>query len=100
VLLPIGSVKMLAEMSSFAALVGFFAVNAALIALRYRMAAHRRPFRVPFSLGKLPVLPVLAIASIALLLMHFEWQIYVAGAAALAASALAYALRQWSRRKR
>jgi basic amino acid/polyamine antiporter, APA family len=99
-LLPIGSVKMLAEMSSFAALVGFFAVNAALIALRYRMPAHRRPFRVPFSLGKLPLLPVLAIASIALLLMHFEWQIYVAGAAALAASALAYALRQWSRRKR
>ena len=99
-LLPVGSVKMLAEMSSFAALVGFFAVNAALIALRYRMPTHRRPFRVPFSLGKLPVLPVLAIASIALLLMHFEWQIYVAGAAALALSALAYALRQWTRRRR
>lgn len=99
ILLPIGSVKILAEMSSFAALVAFFAVNLALIVLRYRMPAHRRPFRVPLAIGKLPVLPVLALASIMLLLAHFEWRIYAAGAAALALSALAYAARQWSRRR-
>lgn len=97
VLLPTGSVKFLAEISSFAALVAFFAVNAALIALRYRMPARTRPFRVPFAIGKLPVLPVLALASIVLLLIHFDWQIHVAGVAALALSALAYAARQWSR---
>jgi amino acid transporter len=97
-LLPIGSVKFLAEMSSFAALVAFFAVNMALIALRYRMPAHRRPFRVPLAVGKLPVLPVLALASIVLLLVHFEWRIYIAGAIALALSALVYTARQWSRR--
>ena len=73
-------------------------VNMALIALRYRMPAHRRPFRVPVAVGKLPVLPVLALASIVLLLGHFEWRIYIAGAIALALSALVYAARQWSRR--
>jgi APA family basic amino acid/polyamine antiporter len=97
-LLPIGSVKFLAQMSSFAALVAFLAVNVALIALRYRMPEHRRPFRVPFAVGRLPVLPLLALASIALLLTHFDWQIYVAGVAALALSAIAYAVRQWSRK--
>jgi APA family basic amino acid/polyamine antiporter len=98
-LLPVGSVKFLAQMSSFAALVAFLAVNVALIALRYRMPEHRRPFRVPFAVGRLPVLPLLALASIALLLTHFDWQIYVAGVAALALSAIAYAVRQWSRKR-
>lgn len=94
VLVPIGSVKILAEMSSFAALVAFFAVNVVLIVLRYRMPTLNRPFRVPFAIGRLPVLPVLAIASIVVLLVHFEWQIYAAGAIALAASALAFMARR------
>jgi hypothetical protein len=48
----------------------------------------------------LPVLPVLAIASILVLLVHFEWRIYIAGALALAASGLAFAVRQWHRGRR
>ena len=100
VLVPIGSVKILAEMSSFAALVAFLTVNVALVVLRYRMPGHKRPFRVPLAVGRLPVLPVLAIASIVVLLIHFEWHIYAAGAIALAASALAFGIREMSRRIR
>jgi len=100
VLVPIGSVKILAELSSFAALIAFFAVNVVLIVLRYRMPEHKRPFRVPWAIGQLPILPVLAIVSIAVLLIHFEWQIYAAGSIALVASALAFGLRKWSRRMR
>src|SRR5262249_42479117 len=37
--------------------------------LRYRMPEHMRPFRVPFAVSRLPVVPVLANASIALLLI-------------------------------
>jgi amino acid transporter len=99
-LLPIGSVKILAEMSSFAALLAFFVVNVVLIVLRYRLPNHRRPFRVPLSIGRMPILPVLAIGSILLLLVHFEWQIYLAGAIAIGASALAYGARQWFRGRR
>jgi APA family basic amino acid/polyamine antiporter len=87
-------------MSSFAALVAFFAVNVVLIVLRYRMPALKRPFRVPLSIGRLPVLPVLAVASIVVLLVHFEWQIYAAGVIALAASALAFVARRLTRRQR
>jgi APA family basic amino acid/polyamine antiporter len=97
-LLPIGSVKILAEISSFAALVAFFAVNVALIALRYKHPQHPRPFRVPGAIGRMPVLPLLAIASIVVLLVHFDWQIYLAGGIALGLTALAYLARQWARR--
>jgi APA family basic amino acid/polyamine antiporter len=100
VLVPIGSVKILAEMSSFAALVAFFAVNVVLIVLRYRLPTLKRPFRVPFAIGQMPVLPVLAIVSIVALLIHFEWQIYAAGGIAVVASALAFGVREWSRRIR
>jgi amino acid transporter len=97
VLLPIGSVRLLAEMSSFAALSAFLAVNAVLIRLRYRQPHHPRPFRVPGSIGRLPILPLLAIASIALLMTFFDWQIYLAGVVALAVTAIGYGLRQWLR---
>ena len=68
--------------------------------LRYRMPRFKRPFRVPLAIGKLPVLLVLAIASIAVLIAHFEWQICVAGAIALAVSALAFLARQLTLGKR
>jgi APA family basic amino acid/polyamine antiporter len=97
VLLPVGNVKFLAEMSSFAALVAFFGVNVALIVLRYRQPHHPRPFRVPGAVGRMPVLPLLAIATIVLLLIHFDWQIYVTGAVALVLTGLLYAARTWMR---
>ena len=99
-LLPVGEIAILAGLSSFAALLAFLAVNVALIALRYRQPDHKRPFRVPLSIGSLPVLPVLAIASILLLLAHFDWRIYFAGGIAIVASGAAYLARYVSRKRR
>ena len=81
-----------------AALAAFFAVNASLIVLRRRLPGRKRPFRVPCMIWGVPVPPVLAIAAIGVLLFHFEWQIYSAGAIALAATAAAFAARQIFRR--
>jgi basic amino acid/polyamine antiporter, APA family len=89
-LLPAGSVKILAEMSSFSALLAFISVNAVLIVLRYSRPEHPRPFRVPLAIGRFPILPAAAIASIAILLVHFDWQIYLAGAAALGVSSIIF----------
>jgi basic amino acid/polyamine antiporter, APA family len=98
VLLPAGSVKILAEISSFAALLAFLSVNVVLIVLRYRMPDHPRPFRVPFAVGRLPILPLAAIVSIIMLLIHFDWAIYAAGLLAVALTALAFLARQYVRR--
>ena len=86
-------ISFLAEMSSFAALVAFLTVNLALITLRYAHPHHLRPFRVPGAIGRMPVLPLAAIASIVLLLIHFDWQIYVAGAFTVVVSAIAFFVR-------
>jgi amino acid transporter len=99
VLLPIGSVRILAEMSSFAALLAFLVVNLALIATRYKHPRHPRPFRVPGSIGRMPILPLLALAAILLLLGHFEWPIYLAGALAFGLVAVAFAARHWAKRR-
>jgi len=42
--------------------------------------------------------PVIAIAAIAVLLVHFEWRIYAAGAATLLFSAAVYLTRNLARR--
>ena len=97
VLLPIGSVRILAEVSSFAALVAFFTVNLGLIVLRYKLPDHPRPFRVAGAIGRMPILPLAAIASIVLLMMHFDWQIYLGGAVVLVLATIAYLARRWTR---
>jgi len=94
ILVPLGNVKTLAEASSFSALLAFLAVNVTLIILRYRAPDHPRPFRVPFSAGRMPLLPVAAIALIGLLLGHFERGIYIAGALALLGAAMIYGLQR------
>jgi APA family basic amino acid/polyamine antiporter len=94
-LIPIGDLKLLAELSSFAALVAFFAVNLTLIILRYRLPDHPRPFRVPLCIGRMPILPVAAIASIIVLLVHFDWEIYLAGGIATALAVVAFLLRRF-----
>jgi basic amino acid/polyamine antiporter, APA family len=100
VLLPLGDLRMLAELSSISALIAFLAVNFTLIALRFKEPHGERPFRVPFSIGRLPLVPVAAILSILFLLPFFEAEVYWGMAIAVAVAALAFAVRQWWRSKR
>jgi amino acid transporter len=93
-LVPIGNIKILAELSSFAALLAFLAANLALIIVRYRLPDLPRPFRVPLTIGHMPLLPLIAIASICLLLANFDWEIYVAGFGASIFSVFAYLMRK------
>jgi amino acid transporter len=93
-LLPLGDLKTLAEMSSFAALIAFLSVNVVLIVLRYREPGLRRPFRAPLAVGRMPIVPLAAIGAIILLLVHFEWRIYAAGAVAIIASGIAFLARR------
>lgn len=98
VLLPIGNLKILAELASFSALLAFLGVNVALIILRYRMPEHPRPFLVPLTIGRMPILPLAAIASIGVLLINFDRSIYFTAIGALALIGLAYWIRrQWRR---
>jgi basic amino acid/polyamine antiporter, APA family len=93
-LATIGDLKTLAELSSFAALLAFLAVNLALIVIRFRMPDLPRPFRVPFAIGRMPLPPLAAIASICVLLANFDRDIYFIGMGLLFFSGLAYLIRR------
>jgi amino acid transporter len=91
-LLPIGQVGILAGLSSFAALLAFLAVNATLIALRLKFPDHPRPFRIPFSIGRWPLLPIVSIALILALIGYFERTVYIGGAIVLLGVLVVFAI--------
>jgi APA family basic amino acid/polyamine antiporter len=83
-LLPLGRVDLVASMSSFASLVAFSGVNTALLVLRYRDPDRRRPFRVPFTVGRIAVLPLLGLVSNAILITQLERTAVIGGTVTLA----------------
>ena len=60
------------------ALLVFVAVNIALIVLRFKAPDKDRPFKVPLSVGKVPILPILAIIISLSLVIQFDWKVYAA----------------------
>jgi basic amino acid/polyamine antiporter, APA family len=82
-LLPMGKVGEVASVSSFSSLLAFSSVNAALITLRLQKPSTSRPFRVPITLGRLPLLPVLSLLCLAFLLTQFQVATYFIGGSAL-----------------
>jgi len=67
-----GDIGLVAGATNFAVFIGFAAVNLSLIVLRYTRPDLDRPFRVPLSIGRMPVLPLVALASVAFLTVNLE----------------------------
>jgi APA family basic amino acid/polyamine antiporter len=88
VLLFAGDIAFIANVTNFTLFVTFIGINAAVIALRYHSPGTARPFRVPGSLGKLPLLPVMGIFSCILLLGSQELTVLLFGAALTVAGIL------------
>src|SRR5690554_191281 len=80
----LGDIKIVAGMSSLGALLVFVAVNFALIVLRFKAPNKERPFKVPLSIGKVPVLPILAILISLSLVIQYDWEVYTAFVGAIA----------------
>ena len=95
-LVPLGNVAVVASFSSFASLLAFALVNAALIVLRYRERDVRRPFRVPLSVYGFPVLPALGVIATIAVGTQLEPTALVSGGIAVALFA-AYSL--WRRHR-
>jgi APA family basic amino acid/polyamine antiporter len=58
-----GDIGFVANVANFTLFVTFMIVNLAVILLRYRFPDRARPFRIPGRIGRMPVLPLLGIAS-------------------------------------
>ncbi|RQW81587.1 MAG: amino acid permease [Methanothrix sp.] len=73
-------ISFVANVNNFTVFLTFMVINAALIRLRYRRPELARPFRVPFSWGKLPILPLLGIVVNLFLMLQLSWSAIALGA--------------------
>jgi amino acid transporter len=97
-LVPFGKVGVVASLSSFASLLAFAAVNVALIVLRYREPELKRPFRVPFTIGRFPILPGLGVVTTLAIATQLDSTALLSGGGALLLFSL-YALTRRHARK-
>lgn len=68
----VGGIEKVAAISNLTVYITFIAINLALIKLRYSAPNLPRPFKVPFSIGKMPVLPLLSIGSCLFMIANVE----------------------------
>ena len=85
-----GQIGLVASATDFLIYAIFLVVNGAVIALRLRAPEVTRPFRTPWALRRVPVLPVLGVLAVVLMLAYLDRQAAGIGAAILAAGALAW----------
>jgi len=94
--LPLGDVGLVGSVASLLALVAFASVNTSLVRLRFTNPRAERPFRVPFQIGRMPLLAAVGLLVVAVLLTQFDVRVYGIAAAAIAIAFLVQAV-PWSR---
>jgi APA family basic amino acid/polyamine antiporter len=68
----IGDLSLVASVTDFSVYLVFVAVNLTVILLRFWQPKRRRPFAIRGAIGKIPITPVLALATIAVLVPSLE----------------------------
>jgi len=86
----LGDIRLIAGITNFAAFAIFASVNFSLIWLRYKRPKLDRPFRVPFNIGKFPVIPFLGLTSCIFLVFQLDLLAVALGIIALSTGGIAY----------
>ncbi|MBS3773331.1 MAG: amino acid transporter, partial [Candidatus Thermoplasmatota archaeon] len=81
--LMLGDVEVVANLTNFTVFAVFIAVNAALIYFRFNKPA-RQGFRVPGSIGRLPIIPVLGILASIFMITNLSLEVLLLGAGLIA----------------
>lgn len=76
-----GNIAFVANVANFTLFVTFFVINASMIVLRYREPDVKRPFRVPFTIGRFPLLAFLGILFSIFMLLQLEAKVILVGTA-------------------
>lgn len=87
-----GRIALVASATDFLIYAIFLVVNGAVIALRFRAPDARRPFRTPWTLGRVPVLPVAALLTVLLMLAYLDREAAALGAVILGAGGVMWGL--------
>lgn len=98
VLVFLGSLELVASLSSFGALLVFALVNSAVIALRITKPDLRRPFKIPGSIGRWPLLPAFGALASVLLATRYQGMVYSIFIGAIILAMIPYLIQKKSRR--
>ncbi len=82
--LAVGDIGTVASLTNFSLFLTFLLVNASTIALRFREPDLPRPFRLPFSVARVPVISLLGIVSVLALMARTDWTAVALGVGVLA----------------
>ncbi len=88
----LGDIELVAAVTDFAVYLVFIAVNVTVILLRFWQPKRLRPFAVRGSVARVPVAPVLALATIALLMPSLQVRALAVGTVVVALGAGVYAV--------
>ena len=80
-LLFTGDIAFIANVTNFMLFVTFIVINAAVIFLRYSSPESPRPFRIPFTVGKLPLIPLVGLVFCIFLLAQQDFSVLGLGVA-------------------
>ena len=85
-----GGLGLVASVADFAVYATFVAVNFSVIALRLQRPDIERPFRAPFSIRRVPVTPLLALATVIAMAVFLRPEAWMLGGGAIVLGAVAY----------
>ncbi|MBI4131101.1 MAG: amino acid permease [Nitrosarchaeum sp.] len=88
----IGDIVIVANITVFAVIITFGAVNLSVIVLRYTEPDIERRFRIPINIGKFPVLPMVGLGISAYMAIQFQIQVVLVGLAIIGAGVIFYVL--------
>ena len=91
-----GNIAFVANVANFTLFVTFFVINASMIVLRYKEPDVKRPFRVPFTIGRFPLLAFLGILFSVFMLWQLEAKVILVGTALVVAGGL-LSFVEWKR---
>lgn len=86
----LGDIGMIAGVTDFSVYCTFLSVNLAVVALRFRAPRENRAFRIPLSVGPVPVTAVLGTVSVLAMVGFLEPSAWLLGAGALVVGAALY----------
>ena len=91
-----GDIAFVANVANFTLFITFFVINAAMILLRYKEPDVKRPFRVPVTIGKFPLISFLGMLFNIFMLLQLEANVILVGTALVVVGGL-LSFVEWKR---
>lgn len=88
----IGDIVIVANITVFAVVITFAAVNLSVIVLRYTEPNIERKFRIPINIGRFPVLPLFGLGISVYMALQFELHVVLIGLGIVGAGMIFYVL--------